>query len=636
MKINLLISAMTILLCWNAAAQTANEWISQGELDLSVQDLADANNCFAQAVALSPTNETANALYATTRLLTLPGDPAGSNFLTRIGIPVSGRNVYHWTALPPVDANNVPLAPAGVNADEFTAQLRTNVLSAITGAISNLAVIADTNFTLELTSSETSISDVTVDYGDLKLIQAGLYGAEYLIYTLNAQNLNAQLTDLRALYTSGTLSAGQVLANYPQLFTFATTNDLQAAQAAFSNGVSAYMIASDFIRGRPTNEVRLFNYDEVSAQNEADFRLTLQNLQDSLTLGPQSLSLAPNVAVDFSQTFSGMTAWRGLLPKFEGNAIELGSFPDLTFGGAVNGLSDDEVEGALGQFLTMLPVGRAPELSSSNTVNVTFTTLAGHYYALEVSSNLLSWQVVDNFTASNDVTVAVDPAIASQRYYRLRDDSAFLAFSGQVFDENTGLPIAGAQVQSLYDGTSTFTDSSGYFYLVTTLLANDYGDYLQFSAPGYSSFDNFYYGNGLVSGLQVYLSPPPPNDDFASRTVLTGSNVSTNGDNSDATQESGEPPDNTYGGYGGKSVWFAWTAPGTGSYLISISATTVYYPVLAIYTGDQLSGLSTVADLLGNNYYVSYPLNATAGQTYQIEVDDYYGNGGPYTLSIAP
>ena len=28
---------------------------------------------------------------------------------------------------------------------------------------------------------------LTVDYGDLKLIQAGLYGAEYLIYTLNDQ-----------------------------------------------------------------------------------------------------------------------------------------------------------------------------------------------------------------------------------------------------------------------------------------------------------------------------------------------------------------------------------------------------------------------------------------------------------------
>ncbi|HTV40378.1 MAG TPA: hypothetical protein VMF08_07375 [Candidatus Sulfotelmatobacter sp.] len=636
MKTTILISALAVLVCWNTAAQTANELISQGESDLAVHDLADANTNFAQAVALSPTNETANAFYAITRLLVLPSEPVGSNFLTRLGVPVSGRNIYHWTAIPPLDTNDVPLAPVGVNADEFTAQLRANVLPAITSAISNLAVITDTNFTLDLTSGETSITDVTVDYGDLKLIQAGLYGAEYLIYTLNAQNLDAQLSDIRALYTNGNLSAGQMLANYPQLFTFATTNDMQAAQAAFSSGVDAYMVASAFIRARPPGEVRLFNYDQISAQDEGDFRLTLQDLEDSLVLGPQWMSLDPNLAVNMGAQFSGTTTWRSLLPAFDGNAIELGSFPDLTFGGLLYGLSDDDVEGFLGKYLTMLPVGSAPVLSSSNTVNVTFTTLAGRYYALEASTNLMDWQVVDNFTASNDVTVEVDPAVASQRFYRLRDDSAFLAFSGQVFDQNTGLPIAGAQVQSLYDGTSAFTGPSGYFYLVTTLPASYGYDELGISATGYDTVDNFYFGNGLVSGLQIYLSAPPPNDDFANRTILAGSNISTNGNNSGATQESEEPPDNTYGGYGGKSVWFSWIAPATSSYLVSVSTTTVYNPILAIYTGSQLSSLSTVTDTLGYNYYAGYTLNATAGQTYQIEIDDYEGNGGPYTLNIAP
>ena len=636
MKTNILISGLTLLLCWSAAAQTASYWISQGESDLAAHDLTDANTSFAQAVALSPTNETANAFYAVTRLLVLPAEPAGSNFLTRIGVPVSGRNIYNWTATPPLDTNDVPLAPAGVDADEFTAQLRTNVLQAITGAISNLAVITDTNFTLDLTSNETSVTDVTVDYGDLKLIQAGLYGAQYLIYVLKSQNLDAQLTGLRALYTSGTISAATVLADYPQLFTFATTNDMPAALAAFNNAVNTYMIASDFIRARPPGELRLFNYDDVSAQEEGDFRLTLQNLQDSLVLGPQWLSLDPNVAVDFGQSFTGTTALRSLAPQFDGNAISLGSFPDVTFGGLVYGLSDNDVEGFLGKFLTMLPVGRAPVLSSSNTVNVAFTTLAGHYYSLEVSSDLLNWQVEDNFTASNDVTVEVDPVVASPRFYRLRDDSAFLALSGQVLDQNTGLPIAGAQVQSLYDGTSTFTDSNGYFYLVTTLPANEEYDELEVSAPGYSTSDNYYYGSSPISGLQIYLSTPPPNDDFANRTVLTGSSVSVDGNNSGATQENGEPPDNTYGGYGGKSVWFSWTAPGTTSYEVSVSTTSVYYPILGIYTGNQLSSLSTVADLYGYGYYTSYTLNATAGQTYQIEVDDFYGAGGPYTLSIAP
>ena len=143
-------------------------------------------------------------------------------------------------------------------------------------------------------------------------------------------------------------------------------------------------------------------------------------------------------------------------------------------------------------------------------------------------------------------------------------------------------------------------------------------------------------GNGLVSGLQIYLSVPPPNDNFANRTILTGSNISTNGNNAGASQESGEPYDISNYGYGHKSVWFSWTAPTTGSRVISVSTPSVYYPILAIYTGSQLSSLSKVTDTFPGGYYASYAISAVAGQTYQIEIDDDGGNGGTYTLSIAP
>jgi hypothetical protein len=506
MKTNILIPAIVGLLYWNASAQTADQWVSQGSSNLVAHDLIDANAAFAQALAVSPTNETANAYYAATRLLVLPSQPAGSNFLTRIGFPISGRNIYDWTAKVPEDTNRIPLAPAGVNADEFTAQARTNVLLAVAGAISNLAAITDTNFTIDLASNETTIVGVTVDYGDLKLIQAGLYGAEYVIYTLNAQNLNAQLTDLRALYTDGILTAGQVLADYPQLLTFATTNDLQAARAAFTNGVNAYMIASDFIRSRPANEVRLFNYDKTSVQTEADFRLTLQDLENSLVLGPQWLAVNPNLAVDLAPNFTSGTTWRSLLPKFDGMAIELGSFPDLTFGGVIYGLTEDQVEGSLSKRFIMLPVGSTPKLSASNTVNLAFTTLTGHYYALEASSNLVNWQVLVDFTATGDVSQWTDSPATSKRFYRLRDDTGLLAFSGVVLDQNTSLPISGALVQSLYDGSTTYTGANGQFYLVTTLPAGEV-DELQISAASHTTVDNYYYGTGLVSGLQIYLSP---------------------------------------------------------------------------------------------------------------------------------
>jgi hypothetical protein len=636
MKTHILVCLAVGLLCQCALSQTADDYVNQGLADLGTHNIVGANTSFAQALSLNPNHANANALYAITHLLVLPYQPAGSNFLTHIGFPTAGRNIYAWVSLPPKDTNGLLLAPVGVNANEFTAQLRTNVLSAVAGAISNLSLIKDTNFVLNLTRSETAIADVTVDYGDLKLIQAGLYASEYFIYTLNAQNFNAQLTAIRALYTGGNLSASQVLNQYPQLFTFATTNDLQAARAAFTNAVNCYMRASAFIRNRPPSEVRLFNFEKASAQEEGDFRLTLQDLEDSLVLGPQILWVDYNLAVDLTPQFSGSTPWRSLLPTFDGNAVELGSLPDETFGGLVYGLTLGDVEGALGKHLTMLPVGRAPSFLSGNALGITFTTLSGHNYVLEASTNLLDWQMTTNFTATDTDSTLIDmpKAGTSKCFYRLRDDSAFMVFSGVVLDQTTGLPIAGAEIYSEWDGTSTYTDANGQFYLLTSISSGS-GDYLAISAAGHVTVAGFTYRSLL--GLQIYLSASPSNDNFANRTVLTGSNVSTNGNNAAASWESEEPYDTYYySGYGNKSVWFSWTAPTTGSYVISVSTPSVYYPILAIYTGAQLSSLSKVTDTVPGGYYASYTISAVAGQTYQIEIDDYEGNGGAYTLSIAP
>jgi hypothetical protein len=617
MKTPILVCLAVGLFCQCALSQTADDYVNQGLADLGAQNIVGANVSFAQALSLNPNNKNANALYAITRLLVLPYQPAGSNFLTHIGFPTAGRNIYAWGSMPPKDTNGLLLAPDGVNANEFTAQLRTNALLAVSGAINNLSLIKDTNFVLNLTSSETAMSAVTLDFGDLKMIEAGLYASEYFIYTLNAQNLDAQLTAIRALQTNGILSASQVLANYPQLFTFATTNDLQAAQTAFTNAVNCYMKASTFIRNRPPGEVRLFNYDKVSAQGEGDFRLTLQDLENSLVLDPQILALDPDLTVDMTPQFSGSTTWRSLLPKFDGNAVELGSLPDETFGGLVYGLTLGDVEGALGKHLTMLPVGRAPSFLSGNALGITFTTLSGHNYVLEASTNLIDWQMTTNFTATDTDSTLIDmpKAGTSKRFYRLRDDSAFMVFSGVVSDHTTGLPIAGAQIYSDLDGTTTFTAANGQFYLRTS-TPSSWGDgELSISAAGYSTVDNYYYGNGLVSGLQIYLSVPPPNDNFANRIVLTGINLTVTGTSLGATRENNEP--NLTGNAAGQSVWWSWTTLSDG--LLQINNTnSSFLPLIEVYTGNAIASLSAVTN---NSQAISF--RVSAGTTYQICVDGY-------------
>jgi serine protease len=151
--------------------------------------------------------------------------------------------------------------------------------------------------------------------------------------------------------------------------------------------------------------------------------------------------------------------------------------------------------------------------------------------------------------------------------------------------------------------------------------------------------DGYQYDHPTSGTIELSFNfiPAPPNDDFANRTVLNGSNISTNGNNSAASWEDGEPYDTYYyDDYGYKSVWFSWTATSPGLYTVSVSSGSVSYPILAVYTGTQLSTLSTVTDIVGDDRCAADTINAATGQTYQIEIDDNDGNGGNYSLRIAP
>src|SRR5436190_22680746 len=63
----------------------------------------------------------------------------------------------------------------------------------------------------------------------------------------------------------------------------------------------------------------------------------------------------------------------------------------------------------------------------------------------------------------------------------------------------------------------------------------------------------------LAAKLQAQA---PGNDLFANAWILTGTSVTTNGTDVNATKETGEPFH--AGNRGGRSVWFKWTAPTNG------------------------------------------------------------------------
>jgi hypothetical protein len=446
----LLTTALLLTLAQASHSQTADDWVRQGRDYLEATNLTAANNCFYRAVTASANHQTGNVFYAVTRLLVWPNQPAGSNFLNRLDVPVAGRDIYNWTALPPRDRTGVPPPPWGVRAGDFTAMLGTNILTELIGAEANLAKVTDPNFVLSLTSNETRIVDVTLDYGDIQLLRAMLQAAEYSAYTTYSWNLDVMLEPVYNLYNVNQFSLEGLLADHPGLLTFQSTTNLANAKAALVAGVSRYCEASQFIRSRDTNLVRLFNYDPDKADDEANFRQTLIDLTNSLTHAV-TLSVDSNYTVFLASQFSGTHAPRSFLPLIRDNGFGLGTLPDPTFGGlvsnAIPGVVEDNVEQFLARGLTPIPT-IGPELTRAGPqFRFPINTLKNRGYTVEVTTNFHDWTVCGAFYSFFDYYVFADSnAYASQRrFYRAVDRTENMPlppntnFAGRI--PLTGFPI---------------------------------------------------------------------------------------------------------------------------------------------------------------------------------------------------
>ena len=322
------------------AQPTAGDYVTNGLAFLATQDLVDANASFTSALALSPTNEDANALVAVTRLLLLPTQPAGSNFLNSLGFSANGRNVYNWTSTLPTNADGSTILPTN-NTSVAIAFYRTNIMAALAASRTNLAQITDTNFSLYLTAAETSIESesVTVDYGDILLLQALERAAEFAGYTLNAQNCDVVLNYLKNLDKTNGLTVQSVLATYPSLLTQSSASDLAASEGALTNAIALYLAASDFIRNvRSPGTQYLFNLSPDETNKEATFRSLLPNVLLSLNapteLSPKNANAVASTAY-IGAYFAGTHSLRSLMPQFNGNAYVNDTLPDYTFGGMV-------------------------------------------------------------------------------------------------------------------------------------------------------------------------------------------------------------------------------------------------------------------------------------------------------------
>ena len=146
-------------------------------------------------------------------------------------------------------------------------------------------------------------------------------------------------------------------------------------------------------------------------------------------------------------------------------------------------------------------------------------------------------------------------------------------------------------------------------------------------------------GRGDIT-LSIWPALPPPNDDFANRTVLHGSVLELYGSNAGATREPGEP---SHYQPASSSVWWSWTAPFTAQFVLDIDSGGPCYmvenglvpalePQVAVYTGSALTNLALVAHQL----FSGLSFSAVAGTTYQLVVDGVAGFAGPFRLRLYP
>ena len=154
--------------------------------------------------------------------------------------------------------------------------------------------------------------------------------------------------------------------------------------------------------------------------------------------------------------------------------------------------------------------------------------------------------------------------------------------------------------------------------------------------------DNYSIAIDSVSGtsgdftLSLTFRPPPENDTFTNRTKISGELITLTAVNSAATLETGEPL-HAAPNLGGKSVWYSWNAPRSGTVIVT-AVTTNFFPLLDVYRGKSVSALTNVTGRSiafdSTNRVTTLTFEAIAAQDYEIAVDGLLGGAGVFTWRL--
>lgn len=280
------------------------------------------------------------------------------------------------------------------------------------------------------------------------------------------------------------------------------------------------------------------------------------------------------------------------------------SWYDDTLNGEIGDLTSDTA--TLNGYLVQKVVDKNDIVIGPSTTPTPPPTPSPVVNSLTVSPTSITVGATTAVVLTANATDSTAATITGVKFY---SSSGTLLGSGVASGSNWSLTIA---------GTSSLTVGNYSYYAVAT-------DSAGVSTPA---------GTSATSIVLTVNATAPANDTFANALVVTGTSFSVTGTNVNATKQSGEPT--VAGNAGGKSVWWNWTAPSSGSVSLK-TADSGFDTLLGVYTGASVSGLKLVAsndDASSGVLTSAVTFNAVAGTTYRFVVDGYNAASGSISLGL--
>ncbi len=213
--------------------------------------------------------------------------------------------------------------------------------------------------------------------------------------------------------------------------------------------------------------------------------------------------------------------------------------------------------------------------------------------------------------------------------------TATIRTAGSNFDTLLGV-YKGSSVGALTAVAGNDDDGTNVTSKVT--FAATAGVTYEIAVDGFATASGPFTGNVSIAVSEV-ASPTttvtrPANDKFSSAKWLIGRSVTITASNVNATRETGEPK--IGGNAGGRSVWFNWTATGTGATTITLAGSS-FNTLLGVYKGSSVAALTLVSsnnDAAAGTTTSKVSFRAIKGATYRIVVDGYNGGSGAASGNI--